>query len=727
MNRETIINGIINNRQKQQEEIIKRLNSLSAITGALEELKEKSQDMQSRMKEDPATCDKLRRVDEKIDSSADLLDKLKQELRRLKARTTRDTINIGIVGVPKQGKSTFLQALTGLDEATIPTGNDYVTGACSYIRHDSSVATGDAYAIVTPYSKKEFRDEVLRPFCRAFNLELDSVDDLPNLNLPEKDTLEKEAQKRILERLEQLKEDYGKYKELLGQGDKRIPKEEIRRYVAQCDEQCRTKYTNWYAIKKAEIHCCFPQQDIGRLMICDTPGLGDFTPGAKQALMEKLSSDMDIIFFMKRLDPGDQTIDEKYTEFYDVVKESNRVFGVQDWAYMVLNCRAGDTPTDRFLDDLNAKLQTRELKVLDARDASSVSSQFDSILQDIVSQIPKLDNKLMKNYAELTGGLKTALEEVAALAKVALPTFSPAIEGLELSEKTDTILNNLEAKFQNMKAELEENGGSLSPDVKNIITAMRANCPILNHEERDKEQPATWFNDGKSKLRAAFISAFSGLDIPMQKMVDDARAKLRDILTRQDGGRLAFVLTGKEDADFWKTLKEILLNDLGDKASGMIQAIKNIETFKMQFRAFILPRLTSITNRLSNAPKYEATSFAIHMPGDTLEHCRTKLETAWQEALAESEEIFDTEEENNVGDILGTPAAALAALVDEFYLLWTKHEGYNKANRRWHEFYRAHAPEVWPEIFKSDTSMLALSRTWNSEVKAFSSTISKFI
>ena len=163
--RTSIIDSIITARHERQDEIMSRLNTVSSLTAALAELKERSSNIQSKVSDDFHVSSQLRSVDDKINEASEKIEKHRTELQRFKKRTLRNTLNIGIVGVPKQGKSTFLQALTGLDEATIPTGTDFVTGACSYLRHDIELKPGEAYAVVTPYTRKEFLDEVLKPFC----------------------------------------------------------------------------------------------------------------------------------------------------------------------------------------------------------------------------------------------------------------------------------------------------------------------------------------------------------------------------------------------------------------------------------------------------------------------------------------------------------------------------------------------------------------------------------
>lgn len=724
MNRKSTIDRIIATRQSKQAELQSKHQAISDISDALEALKKQSQELQTKMPDDIVTCRKLQEVSAKLTEAETKAKTLNKELRILKERAGRSTLNIGIVGVPKQGKSTFLQALTGLDEATIPTGNDYVTGACSYLRHDPNVPAGDAYAIITPYTEQEFLFEVIKPFCNIFKLDITSVSELPYLDLPDNSNM-LETNKRILERLEHLKADYDEYKRWLGQPSFRIEKNQIRQFVAQCDEYCSVKYTNWYAIKKAEIHCRFPQEDIGNVMICDTPGLGDFTPSAKKALLEKLGADMDVIFFLKRLTTGDQTISERDTEFHDVVKEANPLFDVRDWAYMILNCGNGDTPEAFFLENLRTKLPTRQgVHCIDCKQTEEVSRGVDSILSDIVYQIPTLDEKLMRSYYTQVNELKLVLDSVKDCARRVFPGANGAGSTIDIGNKVDDIIDSVFSEFNKLKKELGSGTGSIAADLEGIINKMRGNTPALEYSEFDASQPGKWFMEGKDKLRAQFLADFSNLDDILESMFSQVRDKLASILMSENGGRLAFVTEGEEDACFWSALKELLLLDFGDNAQHIIKGIDNMLGFKMSFRAFILPRITKITKVLSNEPLHddsELSRFAF-TPSDDISVCKNKLVSAWSYTAATCEDQFD-EEEGELRDINTTPAEAMKALIDEFFLLAYKYQGERYARRIWEGFYKAHANEIWQD--KNANSHQALARRWNNAVNTFTGSTEK--
>ena len=93
----------------------------------------------------------------------------KGKLALLSGRFTRPTLNIGVVGRAGQGKSNFLQKLTGLTAKEIPSasGSRHCTGAPSTIVNRDSQET---YAEIKFHTEKSFLETVIAPFFRGLKL-----------------------------------------------------------------------------------------------------------------------------------------------------------------------------------------------------------------------------------------------------------------------------------------------------------------------------------------------------------------------------------------------------------------------------------------------------------------------------------------------------------------------------------------------------------------------------
>ena len=727
--RENIIRDIVSYRQQNKAGIETKISCINELDARLQELSRTREYILSQGDSNDAAG--LQEIEGNISGIREKLNTLRIELQRLLNRYSRDTVNIGIVGVPKQGKSTFLQSLTGLDEAIIPTGFKWVTGACSYLRHDPTVAKGDAFAIITPYTRNEFLEEVITPFTNSLNIpRLFDPEDLRTLRLPDISELPRKEQHMQLERLAELKANYDKYEHLLGRSELRIERKDIRSYVAQCDEECRVKYTNWYVVKKAEIHCCFPHEDIGKVMICDTPGLGDFTPGAQKSLVERLGNGMDFIFLLRRFDEKEQEVRETDADFYNVIREAYPIFDVPDWAYLILNRSAHENVPALYIDELQRKLATRKgVFALNAKDKESVGAAFQSILGDVVNQLPVLDKKLSSHCNTLLADLSQSITELTKKAQRSMNSALP-------SHRTRTndvkqILRNITTRILQLQADLASGVAlagvpSFAQYLKDTLSTMYSEVPALESDIVDEQNAQEWMGEGWDKLRAAFIARFASLDTTLNAVSSAVKARLQDILTSADGGRLAFVSDTPEGPEFWQDLREVLDETLQEHATHLIAAIDNLLNTQLSFRALIMPRLHDLTDALSTKSTHPAFEYCRYTQGSTLEECRVRLQSAWKIAVSLASSMFsDDDDGGELKDINIAPTQAMLALIDEFYLLWLRHNGKSASENNWFEFYQKHETNVWPEIYQNEQSCFAMNRRWNNAVAKVSETLNK--
>jgi hypothetical protein len=80
------------------------------------------------------------------------------KLANLAVRFAKGTVNIGVAGKARQGKSTLLQAISGLDSSVIPANNGMAcTGAKSKIIH----AEDNPRAVIEFHSKEEFLYDIV--------------------------------------------------------------------------------------------------------------------------------------------------------------------------------------------------------------------------------------------------------------------------------------------------------------------------------------------------------------------------------------------------------------------------------------------------------------------------------------------------------------------------------------------------------------------------------------
>jgi len=313
------------------------------------------------------------------------------DLEQLRSRFDRNTFNIGIVGNARQGKSTFLQSLTGLTNAEIPTAAaGHCTGSPSIIVNNTEI-----YAEVEFYTTEEFLSDVIRPFYTTLGLGESpaSVNDFRR-PLPKKEF--NVTQEGLFAELKKRQERINAYENLLNKQPIRIRQEEFREYIAQQDVT-GAPLSKWIAVKMVTIHCPFLVSDVGRVAVCDTPGLGDFICGAEANLVYNIGRHIDAVVMLKRVTYGGIVTPED-TQLYDLLKSAIPEFPPNEWSHFLVN-RSDEEPNvaAHFKNQIIEKgIRTRRLIELDCREQQSVLGEFDTILDDIADNQQRLDDRLYK-------------------------------------------------------------------------------------------------------------------------------------------------------------------------------------------------------------------------------------------------------------------------------------------------------------------------------------------
>jgi hypothetical protein len=286
---------------KQREHInnvLCELDKLDVLISVIyKEMENKSGDYYSIIAEDPKMEVAFRKID-----TRETRRKANEQLRKLdllEKRFGRDTVCIAMIGYERQGKSTFLQAISGLENDVIPAySGTSCTGAVSVIHN----IDGPFRAEIEMYSKHEFmeivRDKLLKFFPdRTFNI--NTPEDLPNLDLsgfvatgPNAVLLTTEFNK--------FKEAYCNhvevYSSLLGLGKLTITDEsKVIEHVAQYQEFAeqpigddwyteekndhkmvyKRNYYKYIAVKNVNIFKRFNLIDCRQIQLVDTIGMGD--------------------------------------------------------------------------------------------------------------------------------------------------------------------------------------------------------------------------------------------------------------------------------------------------------------------------------------------------------------------------------------------------------------------------------------------------------------------
>lgn len=256
------------------------------------------------------------------------IDNALSNLKKLQKRFEREAVRIAFIGYERQGKSTFLQSMTGLPNEVIPAyDGTSCTGAVSVIHNEETETSFRAE--IEFYTVQEFLDNVkakLKILMPEKNFAITSLDDLANIDLSTYSGKDKtETEKLIKNNIIGHRNFYGPF---LGKGVQTYTdKDTVMKFVAQYREyptrksipsdaheediKERIKEKNldgtpksvvwrhmyyWYlAVKSVNIYCKFPNQECGRIEFVDTVGLGPSVnaDAVEQEMFRVLKEDCD--------------------------------------------------------------------------------------------------------------------------------------------------------------------------------------------------------------------------------------------------------------------------------------------------------------------------------------------------------------------------------------------------------------------------------------------------
>ncbi len=364
-------------------------------------------------------------------------DKILARMQDAINRFERDSLNIATVGKARQGKSCFLQSVSSLGNDIIPAFDaGDCTGAVSIIHNDPAMELGQVRVELTFRSKEEMLDIVkgyinnISPeYLRNNPLEYEDIRYV-DINELETQIEEGEAGKQAqLEHLIRIVEDFN------GTSDSRSPSiqdlcgragmslsdpDEIRKYVAQNNgkaitDPLRENYYSYLAVNRAEIYCRF-SDDVGKLVLVDTIGLGDTQLGIEAAMLETVDKQCDAAIVVTKPISGVTTQD---MDIYELLLNNFRHRDMKKWLFYLANLHKGvnDNVVDTFYKHVtgNDKFAIADCKKIDCSDSEAVRRDFlIPMLTKLLGNLEEIDkvytSDINKMCQELQGKIRSMLE-----------------------------------------------------------------------------------------------------------------------------------------------------------------------------------------------------------------------------------------------------------------------------------------------------------------------------
>lgn len=439
--------------QKMLEKLDKLDSLVSVVNG---EMAQQKGDYYAMIAENPKMEIAFRKV-----NTHDVRSLITEQLKRLEIlekRFERDTVCIAMIGYERQGKSTFLQAISGLENEVIPAySGTSCTGAVSVIHNTD----GEFRTEIDMYSVEDFlgiAKEKLDKFFPGRSFLLNNVDDLKTLDLSGFDPTGPNALQLIAE-FDKFKDAYCDhvdiYKELLGKGRVTLtdPKTVIR-YVAQYQEfetapegidyyeedkndgshVFKHNFYNYIAVKNVTIYKKFNLIDCKQIQLVDTIGLGDATNADRieKEMFRVLREDCDAAVNLFKPDALGGGLNQAQVNILQKISDELGDREPSKWIVYVINkvasglgANAANIPS--ILSKVNQILDSAKekpiawCKTVQGNSVDEVRDLLVNPLLDLISSnLPDLDANLMQEAYENGQKLYSAYYTLASLVQTVL-------------------------------------------------------------------------------------------------------------------------------------------------------------------------------------------------------------------------------------------------------------------------------------------------------------------
>ncbi|BAU13028.1 hypothetical protein LEP3755_35640 [Leptolyngbya sp. NIES-3755] len=539
-------------------------------------------------------------------------------LSKLKSRFSRATLNIGVMGLMGQGKSTLLKSLSGLTDSEIPA---YEGAACTAVRSVLANKEGSIEIKVTLHSEQTFLEEVIHPYYESLKLESKplTLDEFARASLPDR-SFERETDRALYGTLQQdYYQNLQHYQYLIVPGTEPhhqlISVEEVADYVRQGRNGfgALTTYKH-LAVREVNISCPFQNPDVGKIALVDIPGLGDSKLGDERILLETLGREVDVVLFITRPDPQRYQWQDADSALYDRAAEAlNNLAGR---SFMVIN-RSQRTQNDKACQSLQETLRMKVVscQIADCSSPEDANRVLDHVLNYLTEHILEIDEAYAQQSQDRLIKLQQDIESVRQATREACGVQS------NFSSKIDESFTDLFGSyqygwwsemtiaFQELRIEFAEQCQSsstqLASGVEAVYKACKLEAGILTDEDSEAKiqkqikasNPMKAYADYRDQLRTLLSDHFSHLDEGLKETTQAVKVRVAKILI--EVGQLGVLADDLEGAEFLSAFRKLVERDHAD-LERLLKGLKIIDEFELSYSGLIEPQIYQYVVDLSN-------------------------------------------------------------------------------------------------------------------------------
>ena len=537
-------------------------------------------------------------------------------LRHLAQRFDRQTLNIGVSGMSRQGKSRLMRTLTGLGDELIPTGE---LGPCTRVRSTIQNCKGVVAAIVTMHTRATLFSEVLLPhFDKLLFLPRPtSLENFLAMRLPQAPDGATGREREMLDRLRLYQNHFSSLALLLdGPTELPVPVPEFRRYVADYDAAGRPLGHAWLAVRHARILCPLPNADAAQVALVDMPGLGDTGVGDEERLLAALAAEVDAVIFLKKPGHNGDKIRDDEQRLWQLANGAQEGVPARLWTFWLFNRETGKADNARQCEVCRDQIPHRHIEVAgvleaDCTDAASVRAVLDAVLDHLSNEMESLDAAFGRTRHDALAAL---LKEIGEWVKadIAAPSQGAGQGYFAMfKERFENLYKNLTGAFQNLyEARLEGRSAphqSYLDALKRLIDVAEADSGIPDETGLLRLAAAAGgitaaYPKLMDAVRARLSQRFLGLDEPLRAAVDELRATVRHTL-EEHGGFGALLPVPRDNSVWWSKEGVLrLIAEAAPKCGGLPNLTAGFELlagFALTYRGFAQWRVRAELDELT--------------------------------------------------------------------------------------------------------------------------------
>lgn len=601
------IDELLNGRQTRAQQVGRAVDYWERVSRAIEDLYSRGRGALTDSSLAPEVSDGIRqaRLEELSSYAVDAI----TELTAVRHRLERDTVNIGVSGRARVGKSTLLQTLAGLTDQEIPTGSGLpVTAVRSRIFH----STGEPGSTIRFHTDGSFLSEVVAPYTDKLQLGPTpaSVESFAGMSLTVALGDDRHEDESLRRRLCEIQTALPTFRHLLTGIEQRVPLSELRPYVAYPRPQ-DGELRPYLAVRQVKIDCRFPRTDVGRVGLLDLPGLGEIAPGAERRHVRDLREEVDIVLLVKRPVEGLAFWDKTDQRGFGLLEEACAPANTSDFVVPLVNVATSDdahlraTLVGQFESEVIAG---RPFLLLEA-DASSAESVDQDVLQPVIEhlleRLPKMDVALISRVvASCEGRRRDLVSRVEGLRTSIRAPLAGSVQE-ELFAAAADLRQQLARDLQSVVADLKQRVAQSVEDTAYVEAVGSAYASV-------KEWIDSGFGLGREVWIASALAAmradlgsgpfatsqlnairvdisqrFTAIDSYFSAQVDSLWSGVADALRGQLGERL--VPVGEPKEALMALRHNLLTSD--EPCPVLAEAISDLLAVRLDYRAQLHPRV----------------------------------------------------------------------------------------------------------------------------------------